>query len=472
MTNKTVTKSSICDKAQILHTLGTMKRKQFLKSILGASTFLGLPLSSLGKGKEVIGEALYNQQQPIQGNLVGFKSDPIPVVRIGIIGLGNRGKVLSQMLYWLIENDKAEIVGLSDLDPDNIETVWDGLKQKQKKKPGFYSKNDEDWKNLAKRDDVDLLLITTPWRWHTPMAIYGMEQGCHVASEVPIAYTLEDCYKLIQTAESTRKHCMMIENCCYNDEEMFVLNMIQEGVFGDLTHVEGAYIHDLRKHMLSEDYYQTTHGMGPISNYLNIGRGDYYTVLTSMSSREMSLSEAAKKARSPFTDIKCGDMNTTLLKTSLGKTVMLQFNVHTGSPYSRINKVVGTGAVHAGYPSRLFIDNPEELKYWGHMWLNDEAYGEYRQKYTHPLINKLREISQEYKQGHGGMDFVMMYRLITCLNKGVALDQTIYDGITWSAITPLSELSVSNNSQTVEFPDFTGGSWKKERSLEIMRNSD
>ncbi|MEO9483142.1 MAG: Gfo/Idh/MocA family oxidoreductase [Ekhidna sp.] len=463
-----------------------MNRKKFLHSLAAASTFLGLPFTSLGKGNgERIRQALIDQQQDITGSMVGFSTSPIAKVRIGMLGLGNRGKTLTQMLYWLLDNDKAEIVAVSDLLEKNVDQVLEGLKAHQQKRPKVYAKGEDDWKKLVERDDIDLLIIATPWRLHTPMALYGMEQGKHVASEVPIAYTLEDCYKLIRTAEATKRHCMMIENCCYNDEELFVLNMIQEGVFGDVSHAEGAYIHDLRKHMLSDDYYQgqwriqhhrnrdgnfyTTHGIGPISNYLNIGHGDNFTTLTSMSSREKSLSDAAKRVGSPYTDIKCGDMNTTLIKTSLGKTVMLQFDVHTGSPYSRINKVVGTGAIHAGYPGRLYIDDPDELKYWGHNWLPDERYQEYRQEYRHPMIKKLKKISENYKHGHGGMDFIMIYRLITCLNQGVALDQTVYDSIIWSAITPLSEISVADNSQSVDFPDFTGGTWKKARDLEIMR---
>lgn len=462
-----------------------MNRKHFLRALATAASFLGLPVGATQNLEASQLNELLSQVPTIQGNMVGLRHDPVPTVRIGMIGLGNRGKVLAQMLYWLIDQGKAEVVGLSDLIEENVDAAWDGLKAHQKKKPATYTNGPDDWQNLARRDDLDLLLIATPWRWHTPMALFGMENGKHVASEVPIAYTLEDCYRLIATAEETGKHCMMIENCCYNDEELFVLNMIQEGVFGDLTHAEGAYIHDLRKHLLDESYYQgqwrvahhknrdgnfyTTHGIGPISNYLNIGRGDNYGTLTSMSSREQNLSATAKRFNSPHFAITCGDMNTTLLKTRMGKTVMLQFDVHTGSPYSRINKVVGTGAVHSGYPSRLYIDNPEELKYWGHQWLDDEAYGTYKEKYTHPLIQKLQSISQEYKQGHGGMDFVMMYRLITCLNQGVPLDQTVYDGIVWSAITPLSEASVAANSKALEFPDFTGGTWKKERELEIMR---
>ncbi|MBC6400780.1 MAG: Gfo/Idh/MocA family oxidoreductase [Ekhidna sp.] len=463
-----------------------MNRKHFLKAIGATATFLGLPLTSVSEMKNEQLKALIATPQQVAGSMVGYADAPIDKVKVGIIGLGNRGKTLLQMLYWLIENDKAEIVGLSDLLERNITAALKGLENHQKKKPATYTKGENDWQNLAKSEDVDLLLIATPWRWHTPMAIYGMQQGKHIASEVPIAYTLEDCYRLIKTAEETKRHCIMIENCCYNDEELFVLNMIRQGVFGDLTHAEGAYIHDLRKHMLDETYYQgqwrirhhekrngnfyTTHGMGPISNYLSIGRGDTYQVLTSMSSREMSLSQAAKRTNSSYTTIACGDMNTTLLKTANGKTVMLQFDVHTGSPYSRINKVIGTRAVHAGYPSRLYIDKPEELKYWGHNWLDDRAYQSMKEQYTHPLIKKLKSVSEDYKQGHGGMDFVMMYRLITSLNKGVPLDQTVYDGVIWSAITPLSEASVIANSQTVDFPDFTGGTWQKERPLEIMRS--
>jgi len=312
-----------------------------------------------------------------------------------------------------------------------------------------------------------------------------MENGKHVASEVPIASTLEDCWNLIKVAERTKKHCMMMENCNYNDEELWILNMIQEGVFGDITHAEGAYLHDLRALLLDDKYYEsqwrlhehanrngnfyTTHGLGPIAFYLNIGRGDTFSHLTSMSSRELNLSLAAKQAKHPIQSYKCGDMNNTLIKTEKGKSILLQFDVHTGRPYSRLNKVVGIKAVHEGYPSRLYIDN-ESPEYWGHKWLNEELYNKYRKEYQHPIINRLKDISKNFKQGHGGMDFIMIYRLIKCLNLGLPLDINVYDSIMWSAITPLSELSVASNSQSIKIPDFTGGIWKKENTLEIMRD--
>lgn len=461
-----------------------MERKKFIQSLLGASAFAAFPYSSYAKDDSSIVEMIQNASRPTTGNLFGFKVDGIEKVRVGIIGLGNRGTTLLEMFKWLVENEDAEIVALSDLETNKVTKAAENLSKWQKLKPKTYAGGKDEWKKLAQQDNIDLLLITTPWELHTPMSIYGMNHGKHVASEVPIAYTLTDCWNLIETAERTKKHCIMLENCCYNEEELFVLNMIENGVFGDLTHSEGAYLHDLRAHMLSSDYYQdqwrlkhhierdgnfyTTHGLGPISFYMNIGRGDTYSHLTSMSSRELNLSRTAKKMNSNYTKFKCGDMNSTMIKTELGKTILLQFDVHTGRPYSRINKVVGTKAVHDGYPSRLYIDK-DELSYWGHKWLNEDEYQSYKTKYQHPLIGKLKSISENFKQGHGGMDFVMIYRLIKCLNLGLPLDINVYDSVMWSAVTPLSELSVASKSLSIPFPDFTGGNWQNKEKLEIMR---
>lgn len=460
-----------------------MKRKEFLQSLIGASAFLAMPYSVFSKNDGSVIDLIKEVEKPVSGSMFGFKADAIPKVKVGIIGLGNRGEVLLEMFQWLVENNHAEIVGLCDLVESKVQKAAEKLSEWQKSKPKTYFGNHEEWRKMARQDNIDLLLITTPWEWHAPMAIYGMEQGKHVAVEVPIAYTVSECWDIIETSERTRKHCIMLENCCYNDEELFVLNMIQNGVFGDLTHAEGAYLHDLRAFMLHPTYYQdhwrlkhhterdgnfyTTHGFGPISFYLDIGRGDTYSHLTSMSSRELALSEAAVKANAPYTKFKCGDMNTTMIKTEKGKTIMLQFDVHTGQPYSRINKVVGTKAVHDGYPSRLYID-PEELS-WSHNWLDQDGYNRYKSQYEHPMIKKLKAISANFKQGHGGMDFVMMYRLIRCLNLGLPLDINLYDSVMWSAVTPLSELSVASKSLSLPFPDFTGGTWKKENPLEIMR---
>jgi predicted dehydrogenase len=461
-----------------------MKRKSFLKSIFGAGALLSVPYCSNPEKLDELNIQINSVSDKCKGNMVGFKTTPIDKVKVGLIGIGNRGKTLIQMFDWLIENEKAEIVALCDLDGKNIDYALNHLKDKQSLIPKTYANGENDWENVAKLEEVDLLLIATPWEWHTPMAIFGMENGKHVASEVPIAYTLEDCVKIVQTAEQTSKHCIMIENCCYNREELWIMNMIQEGVFGELTHAECAYNHDLRALLLHETYYKnqwrmkhhterngnfyTTHGIGPVSFYMDIGRGDTFKYLTSMSSKEQSLSAAVKKTNSNFPSVKCGDVNTSLIKTENGKSIMLQFDVHTGRPYSRINQLVGTKAVHEGYPSRLYIDG-EELEFWGHRWLSEEDYLTYSKKYEHPMMSKLKKISESFKQGHGGMDFIMIYRLISCLNKGIPLDINVYDSVMWSAITPLSELSVSLDSQPIAFPDFTGGNWKEKRASEIMR---
>ncbi len=465
-----------------------MNRRSFFNLTAKAGLFLGLTPTVIGcksqalTQKEQIQELL--TQNKAKGTAVGLTTAPIEKVRVGMIGMGNRGSVLIQMFEYLIKNKHAQIVGLSDLKEDKVNKNNEYLKTIQQEGASLYFGDEQEWKKLAQRDDIDLLIIATPWNYHTEMSVYGMEQGKHVACEQPMAMTLKDCWKLIEVAERTQQHCMYMENCCFNGEELWVLNMIDKGVFGDITHAEGAYIHDLRKHMMDETYYEgqwrikhhetrngnfyTGHGLGPVSFYMDIGRGDNYDHLVSMSSLEKSLSYGAKKEGFKTTQFACGDMNTSLIKTKLGRSIMLQFDVHTGRPYSRLNNVNGTKAVHQGYPSKLYLAD-EELQ-WGHSWLKEEEYKEYRERYDHPLWKKLREQIDANAVGHGGMDFVMIYRLIRCLNEGLPLDINLYDSVLWSAITPLSELSVANESISIKIPDFTGGTWKTVRKAEVLRD--
>ena len=461
-----------------------MNRKHFLKSVLGTSALLGTSINSFSFGIDSIEELIDKTKVKTSGEMFSFSDKKINKVKVGIIGVGNRGSVLLEMFQYLVENNHAEIIAISDISEKKVNNALDKLSKFQNKKAKLFFKSADDWKKMCKIEDIDLILIATPWNLHAHMSIHAMEMGKHVACEVPIASTLEDCWKLIEVSERTKKHLIMMENCNYNEEELWILNMTQEGVFGDITHAEGAYLHDLRALLLDSKYYEgqwrlkehidrngnfyTTHGLGPIAFYLNIGRGDNFSHLTSMSSRELNLSLASKKMNHVVTSYKCGDMNNTLIKTYNGKTILLQFDVHTGRPYSRINKLVGTKAVHDGYPSRLYVDS-ENPKYWGHNWLGKEEYNFYKNKYQHPIIKKLKSISNNFKQGHGGMDFIMIYRLIRCLNLGIPLDINLYDSVMWSAITPLSELSVATNSNSVKIPDFTNGKWKKNSGLEIMR---
>jgi len=463
-----------------------MNRKSFLNLTARAGLFLGFTPSLIGCKSQDVNDQINAMltASKATGSALNLTNQPIGKVRVGMIGMGNRGSVLIQMFEYLIKNKHAEIVALSDLKEDKLNKNNDYLKTIQPKGAQLYYGNENEWKKLVDRDDVDLLIIATPWNSHTEMSVYGMEQGKHVACEQPMAMTLEDCWKLIEVAERTQKHCMYMENCCFNGEELWVLNMIDKGVFGDINHAEGAYIHDLRKHMMHETYYEdqwrikhhesrngnfyTGHGLGPVSFYMDIGRGDNYDHLVSMSSREQSLSYGAKKEGFKTTEFACGDMNTTLIRTKKGRSIMLQFDTHTGRPYSRLNTVTGTKAVHQGYPSRLYVGH-EELQ-WGHSWLKDKDYKDYREKYDHPLWKKLREQIDTNAVGHGGMDFVMIYRLIRCINEGLPLDINLYDSVLWSAITPLSELSVANQSASITIPDFTGGTWEAPRKAEVLRD--
>lgn len=457
-----------------------MKRNEFLKLSASLGAFLSLPAA-----RAIDTEQVYEKlsQTAGDGSAVGMTAEPIATVRVAVIGMGNRGSSLLDMFEYMIREKMAHVAAICDLTADKVAKGSKTLVGIQDHLPDSIAEGPDGWKKVVERDDIDLVILCTPWHLHAEMAIYAMEQGKHVASEVPAAYTLEDCWKIIQTAERTRRHHIMLENCCYNDEELWLLNMATQGVFGELTHAECAYIHDLRQLMMDNNYYQdqwrlkqhidrngnlyTTHGLGPVSMYFEIGRGDYYKHLVSMSSKEAALSAATAGNDKLPQHFACGDMNTTLLKTYDGKTVMLQFDTHTGRPYSRIDTLCGTKAVHQGYPSKLYLDHGPTWDW--HRWADETTYQEYRDSYRHPFWQKMEKEAINKSVGHGGMDFIMMWRLIDCLNKGISLDLNVYDGILWSAISPLSELSVAQESMPVQIPDFTSGTWKLKRELEIMR---
>ncbi len=414
----------------------------------------------------------------ITGNAFHLKADPIPKVRIALLGLGNRGQSLIDMLNWLVQEGHAEITAISDINPKKVQRAKEQIAEFQSYAPVVFTGNKDEWEKAMSTDIADLALICTPWEWHTKMALKAMKNGLHAASEVPIAYTPEASIELVQMAETTQRHCIMLENCCYNREELWILNMIEEGVFGTLTHAECAYLHDLRQLMIDPTYYEdrwrlkhhlqrngnlyTTHGLGPVCMYFDILRGDTLTHLTSMSSGEAALSEALAATNDPelkamASQVTCGDVNTTLIGTAKGRSIMLQFDVHSGRPYNRLDKVVGSKATHYGYPSRLYIDHGASWD--GHRWLSNEAKAEYRDKYEHPLWTRLQKLAEKHPQGHGGMDFVMMYRLIRCLNLGESLDMNVYDGALWSLVGALSEASVTAGSERMVIPDLTAGKW-------------
>ena len=411
--------------------------------------------------------------------MMAFRADPIPELRVGIIGVGNRGPGAVGRLSG-IEN--VEITGISDLFEERVDKQVARLKEKGCIAPDRYFGGPQQWRHLCESDKNDLVYIATPWLLHTPMAVYAMQCGKHVAVEVPAAVTLEQCWQLVETAEATGRHCMMLENCCYGQNEMMMLNMCRQGVLGQLVHGEAAYIHDLRVSKLTKGRYvdrwrlkwsiehtgnpYPTHGLGPVCQYMNINRGDRFEYLSSISSAEFGLT---RKAREMFgedsdevrTGFKLGDMNTTVVRTYRGKTVMIQHDTTSPRPYSRLNLISGTRGIVADYPLRVALE-PES-----HNWMTEKELEELTLKYIHPLWDKNGEAARK-AGGHGGMDFLMDLRLCHCIQNGLPLDMDVYDAALWSSIVELSEKSVAGRGDSVKVPDFTRGGWKTADPLGIV----
>lgn len=413
-----------------------------------------------------------------QFNMSGYAATPLETVRIGFIGLGSRGPgAVSRMS----KIEGVEIKAICDLLPKEVDKV-NKMLENTSHQPETYSGSQEVWKEMVDRNDLDLIYIATPWEWHAPMSIYAMEAGKHAATEQPAGKNIDELWELVETSERTKKHCMMLENACYDFFELLTLNMARQGYFGEIIHGEGAYIHDLRENNFSKEGYQDmwrlkenidrdgslypSHGLGPICQIMNINRGDQMDYLTSLSSNDFHMAEMAKElaAEDDFFDPYVGrdyrgNMNTTTIKTKNGRSIMIQHDVTSPRPYSRIHLVSGTKAFARKYPLPARIAN-------GHDWLNEAEMKTVEEKYTPEIVKKVGDMAKKIG-GHGGMDFLMDWRLIDCLRNGLPLDQDVYDAALWSSVTPLSVLSVKNRAQSVDVPDFTRGAWKTNTPVDL-----
>lgn len=454
-------------------------RRDFLR-LTGLSS-LGLVSGSLlsfkgANANEVLAHAY--QQRNQRFNMSGYAAPKLDTVRIGFIGLGQRGPGAVRRMSQI---EGVVIKGICDLRPKEVEKVSKML-ENTSHNPKTYSGSEDSWKDMVDREDLDLIYIATPWELHTPMAVYAMKAGKHAAVEVPAAKTIDECWELVETSESTKKHCMMLENCCYDFFELLTLNMARQGYFGEIIHGEGAYIHDLRHLNFDKEGYQDmwrlkenigrdgslypTHGVGPICQIMNINRGDQMDYLTSLSSNDFHMADIARElaANDDFYDPFVGrdyrgNMNTTTIKTKKGRSIMIQHDVTSPRPYSRIHLVSGTKAFARKYPLPAKISQ-------GHEWLTDAQMEAVEEQYTPEIVKKVGEMAKKVG-GHGGMDFIMDWRLIDCLRNGLPLDQDVYDAALWSAITPLSEKSVKNRAQSVDIPDFTNGAWQKNSPVNL-----
>ena len=432
------------------------------------------------------GVAVYNTpaRPADQISMIGFAADPLETVRIGVIGLGMRGP---DAVNRFANMDGTEILAICDLYPEKLEGTQQILERNGRARAAEYS-GPEGWKELCDREDLDLVYIVTPWDSHTPMAVYAMEQGKHVAIEVPAATSVDECWQLVNTAEKTRRHCMMLENCVYDFFELTTLNMAQHGLFGEVIHTEGAYIHNLdpywrayqnnwryefnKKHR--GDVYPT-HGLGPACWALDIHRGDRMNTLISMDTDAFN----GKKLAGTYgeTEYDNGDHTITLIRTEKGKTIEIHHNVVTPRPYNRMYMVEGTEGFANKYPYQGYSIrslNREEItdSYLqgldGESFVNRAIYDSLMVDYQHPITREGSLVETAKRVGgHGGMDFIMDYRLIYCLRNGLPLDQDVYDAAEWSCLGELTRVSIENGNIPVAMPDFTRGDWNKLDGLQL-----
>ncbi len=413
-----------------------------------------------------------------QEHMVCYAAPKVDTVKVGFIGLGMRGPSAVERFMHI---PGAKVTALCDIEPDRVAKASSILKKAGAEAANEYSGSDDAWKKVCEDPNVNLVYVVTDWKTHAKMAKYAMEQGKHVAVEVPAAMNLDEIWDLINTSERTRKHCMMLENCVYDFFEMNTLNMAQHGLFGEVLHTEGSYIHNLDEFWpyyyknWRLDYNQKhrgdvypTHGIGPACQLLDIHRGDRMTTLVSMDTKSVNGPAAVEKMEGEKPEnFENGDHTMTMIRTANGKTLHIQHDVVNPRPYSRMYQLTGTKGFANKYPSEGYAFEPSQIagdsvpdheNLSAHGFVSDAQREALTKKYTHPIIKEVGEVAKKVG-GHGGMDYIMDYRLVYCLRNGLPLDMDVYDLAEWCSLIPLSEISIKNGNAPVEVPDFTRGHW-------------
>lgn len=391
-------------------------------------------------------------------------------LNIGIIGLGGRGYGLMDGV--ILHMDDIEIVGVCDTYRDRAQNAADKVEQVKGNKP-FIT---QDYKELIASSEVEAVIVSSAWTGHIEIIIECMKAGKPVGTEVGGAYSIEECWQLIRAYEETGVPCMLLENCCYGREEMMAMNMVKQGVFGEIVHCSGGYQHDLReeiafgnenRHYRLQNYIHRncenypTHELGPIAQILDINRGNRMVSLVSMASKAKGLNEYIKNKKSDdealmHTEFAQGDVVTTMIKCARGETIVLTLDTTLPRAYSRGFRVQGTKGMFMEDNMSLFIDgehNEYDFK-WKEQWNNIEAY---REKYEHPVWKKFMQ--DGVKGGHGGMDWLVLRAFFDCVEKNEEMPIDVYDIAAWMAISALSEQSIAMGGQVVAIPDFTNGKW-------------
>ena len=434
-------------------------------------------LAACGQGREQVIKTKVPARPAGQQDMLQFAAEPIADVGIGVVGLGMRG---SHSVRRLTKVPGCHVAAVCDVEPDRVEKSIADL-AKRGLSANAYSGEENSYEALCADPTVDLVYICTDWLHHVPVALCAMEHGKHVAIEVPSAMTLKDCWDLVNTSERTRRHCLVLENCCYDFFELTALEMARQGVFGEIIHAEGAYNHFLGPFW--HEYWNNwrldynskyrgdlypTHGFGPVCQALNIHRGDRLTTLVAMDTSPFNGPANARTygmGEGPFAN---GDVTTTMLRTAKGKTILIEHDVLTPRPYDRMYQLVGTEGYIGKYPvgqvclAEKSSDEAADYEDLGREKVYSGAQlDSLMALYPSPIMTPELKATAKKVGGHGGMDFVMCYRMVYCLNHGLPLDMDVYDLAEWCCVIELSRISLEHGGMPVEVPDFTRGAWDR-----------
>jgi hypothetical protein len=438
--------------------------------------FLKLGGTAIAAGAIAPKDTIAAAQPQAGGGAAPFAAPPIDTVRIGYVGIGGQG---SSHVRNLLKIPGCRITAVCDIRPERTDWATKAITEKGDPAPAVYNQGPRDFERLCETEDLDLVYNATPWEWHVPIMLAAMKGGKHTATEVPAAMTIEDCWAIVEAAEKLRKHCVLMENCNYDQMEMMVYNMVRQGVFGEILHAEGGYLHDLRKIKFADESeglwrrewakklngnLYPTHGLGPVANCMDINRGDRFDYLVSMSGPSRGLQEWAQEHTPPDSPKRnekyvLGDVNASLIKTARGRTILVEHCTNLPRPYSRIHVVEGTKGLFQGYPNRVYIEGRGKEDEW-------QDATALLEEFEHPLWKEIAAIAKG--AGHGGMDFIEDYRLVKCLREGQPTDMNVYDAAALSAVVHLSVQSVAKKSAAVDFPDFTRGRWQHTAPLAIV----
>jgi hypothetical protein len=404
-----------------------------------------------------------------------FSAPPLERIRVGFVGVGGMGTVHLENYLAL---DGVDVVAICDIDPAHAERGRQKVVAAGQKPPTLYAKGDRDFERMCGEESLDLVFTATPWEWHVPVMLEALKTGKHGATEVPAAYRVDDCWALVEAAEKYRKHCVMMENCCYDRREMLAFMLVRKGMLGELLHAECGYLHDLRSIKFSREgeglwrrahatrrngNLYPTHGLGPVAQCFDINRGNQFDYLVSMSGPQRGLTLYAEDLASDdprrHEAYRLGDVNVTLIRTMRGQTIYLAHNCDDPRPYSRLNLIQGTRGLIQGWPNRVHLETRSPAHEW-------ESLDAYYDEFEHPLWRSAAV--QQATRGHGGMDFLEDFRFISCLRAGVPTDQNVYDAAAWSVVCELTERSVADRSRPQDIPDFTRGKWKTTPPLGIV----